>query len=294
VSLSLLVSILIRLLAFICSLALLNRTRDWRMGFLSIMLALMTLRQILTLVAKYESASLTYSSLNTEWPGLIVSAMAFLSVFFFGRILDEHKRADKALKDSDQRYRQAAKLTQVGYWVWDEIEDKAIACSAECARIQGVSVEEWVSFKTSAKKDAKWIHPDDHDRFIEKNLAFLKTKKPLEMEYRLLTPKGEIRHVRDIAEPEFDENGIHVRSVGSIQDITHKKLAEEELRDSHALYRQAESMGNMGHWSWDIEGDKLISCSEQFARIYDMTVPEALDYFTSIEAEINLIYPDDK
>jgi len=62
------------------------------MGFLSIMLALMALRQILTLKAKFTSTTLTFSSLGTEWPGLIVSLMAFLAVFYLGKILHERKQ----------------------------------------------------------------------------------------------------------------------------------------------------------------------------------------------------------
>lgn len=91
-SIGLIVSITIRLLAMVWSLYLLHRVRDWRMGFLSIMLALMALRQILTLKAKATSLTLTFSDLSTEWPGLIVSVMAFLSVYFLGRILEERRR----------------------------------------------------------------------------------------------------------------------------------------------------------------------------------------------------------
>lgn len=73
-----------------------------------------------------------------------------------------------------------------------------------------------------------------------------------------------------------------------------KKQTEEALWKSNALFSQSEAMGNMGHWTWDLVEDKLISCSDQFARIYDMTVPEALDYFISSDAVTSLIHPDDK
>ncbi len=73
-----------------------------------------------------------------------------------------------------------------------------------------------------------------------------------------------------------------------------KKQAEEALWKSNALFSQSEVMGNMGHWTWDLVEDKLISCSDQFARIYGMTVPGALDYFISSDALIDLTHPDDK
>jgi diguanylate cyclase (GGDEF)-like protein/PAS domain S-box-containing protein len=79
-----------------------------------------------------------------------------------------------------------------------------------------------------------------------------------------------------------------------VTEITVKVKTENKLHKSNILFRQAESMGNMGHWTWDFVEDKLISCSEQFAQIFGMTVPEALDYFISSEAEMDVIHPDDK
>jgi signal transduction histidine kinase len=69
---------------------------------------------------------------------------------------------------------------------------------------------------------------------------------------------------------------------------------EEELQRSHMLYHQAEKMGNMGHFSWDLVNDQLMSCSEQFARIYGFNVRQALNYFTSVDALIDLIHPEDR
>jgi signal transduction histidine kinase/CheY-like chemotaxis protein len=53
-------------------------------------------------------------------------------------------------------------------------------------------------------------------------------------------------------------------------------------------------MGNMGHFSWDLVNDQLMSCSEQFARIYGFNVRQALNYFTSVDALIDLIHPEDR
>jgi PAS domain S-box-containing protein len=81
---------------------------------------------------------------------------------------------------------------------------------------------------------------------------------------------------------------------GISTDITEIRQREEELQRSHMLYHQAETMGNMGHFCWDLVKGKLISCSEQFARIYGLNVPEALNYFTNVDALIDLIHPEDR
>ncbi len=122
-SVGLIASIIIRLLALGWSLVLLKRTRDWRMGFLSIMLALMALRQILTLGAGGYSTDLSLSALATEWPGLIVSLMAFLWVYFLGRILDERKqvanRQAKLIADLEE---QNAELERFSYTISHDLK----------------------------------------------------------------------------------------------------------------------------------------------------------------------------
>jgi diguanylate cyclase (GGDEF)-like protein/PAS domain S-box-containing protein len=93
-SMLLVISILIRLAAMWWSVLLLRQLRDWRMGFLTIMLGLMALRQIFTLWNTHESWTLVVTGQATELPGLIVSIMAFLAVFFLKDMLVERKQLD--------------------------------------------------------------------------------------------------------------------------------------------------------------------------------------------------------
>ena len=50
----------------------------------------------------------------------------------------------------------------------------------------------------------------------------------------------------------------------------------------------------MGHFCWDLVQDKLIYCSDQFAKIYGMSISQVLNHFSSTQAVMNLIHPDDK
>ena len=43
-------------------------------------------------------------------------------------------------------------------------------------------------------------------------------------------------------------------------DISKRKQAEKELEESHALHRQAEQMGQLGHWVWDHINSRMLSC----------------------------------
>ncbi len=97
-SLILLISITIRLFALGWSIVLLRRIRDWRMGVLSVMLALMALRQILTLWEHSQSVTSSVTSQITELPGLAVSVLAFLAVIFVERVIIERQQKDTAIQ----------------------------------------------------------------------------------------------------------------------------------------------------------------------------------------------------
>lgn len=97
-SLILLVSIAIRIVAFGWAVALLRRTRDWRMGFLALMLALMGLRQVLTLITTRTSTEIVVGPGTTELPGLVVSVMAFLAIFFLERVISGQRRSFRDLQ----------------------------------------------------------------------------------------------------------------------------------------------------------------------------------------------------
>ncbi len=77
-SLILIVSVMIRLVAMSISIVLLRIIPDWRMGFLTVMLGLMALCQTFTLLTEKASWSISVTVHATELPGLIVSIMTFL------------------------------------------------------------------------------------------------------------------------------------------------------------------------------------------------------------------------
>ncbi len=80
----------------------------------------------------------------------------------------------------------------------------------------------------------------------------------------------------------------------SMMDITARKQQEEALRKSQVYYQQAERMGKLGYWEWDHINDRLLSCSEQFAQNYEMSMDEALAYFSNGASGLSVIHPDDQ
>ncbi len=115
-SLILIVSVMIRLVAMSISIVLLRIIPDWRMGFLTVMLGLMALCQTFTLLTEKASWSISVTSHATELPGLIVSIMAFLAVFYLERIFTERKRAEKELQERRDENTELAVITEERGW----------------------------------------------------------------------------------------------------------------------------------------------------------------------------------
>ncbi len=113
----LLLSILVRVIALVASVLLLRRIRDWRMGFLTAMLAFMTLRQLLTLRRAVGSGTWSMAwqeSSSDELPGLLVSVLAGLAVVFLGRILREQRETYEALRKTEASMLQSQKMDALG------------------------------------------------------------------------------------------------------------------------------------------------------------------------------------
>ncbi|BDT60463.1 histidine kinase [Massilia varians] len=81
------------------------------------------------------------------------------------------------------------------------------------------------------------IHPDDKVRMtgaVEHSIA---SGADYDIEYRIVTPGGEVRWIAIRGQPDYDSDGRPVRMSGVSIDVTDRRLAEERLSESEARYR---------------------------------------------------------
>jgi diguanylate cyclase (GGDEF)-like protein/PAS domain S-box-containing protein len=140
------------------------------------------------------------------------------------------KLAEEALYESQDRYRRVARLTKMGHWVWDGVEDKCIYCSEELAAIYGVSVEEFLNRGSSLESDLEWFHPDDRQHCLSVMNQAIKNKTGYEMTARIVRDDGEIRYIHEVTDAILDANGKLVQVAGVLHDITEHKEAEAKAR----------------------------------------------------------------
>ncbi len=160
--------------------------------------------------------------------------------------VDKSRQAENALRQSEERLRQAAQLVGLGYYVWDSVADRCLYCSEEHARIHGTTVEEYIARACALDGEFLFTHPDDRER-VRTAFKALRTGQPFEMEYRVLRPDGESRHVREIARPVFDEGGRVVQEYGTIQDVSESKQVENKLRQTQKMEAVGQLTGGIAH-----------------------------------------------
>ena len=129
-SLVLILSIAIRLVAMSWSIFLLRHIRDWRMGFLTAMLGLMALRQTLTLLTARESWAISIAGHTTELPGLAVSVMGLLAILFLNRMLMDRKQAEDELRKYREQLEALVKART------RELEEKTVELEGANTRLQ--------------------------------------------------------------------------------------------------------------------------------------------------------------
>ncbi len=228
-SLILIVSIMIRLLAMAWSLVLLRRVRDWRMGFLTMMLGLMALRQILTLLTQKESWAVlvTTGHLVTELPALLVGIMAFLAVFFLERIISERKRAEQMIREREQFFSGTLNdmLTLVA--VLDP-DGRVIFVNNTALDAGGITLDE---IKGKMFDDAHWWqHSARARQQIREDIRVCTIGETLVHDIKFQDASGELVWIEYSMHPVYDESGKIKYLVPEGRDITGRKQADEHIR----------------------------------------------------------------
>jgi PAS domain S-box-containing protein len=135
-----------------------------------------------------------------------------------------------ALRESEERFRQLAENVMDAFWIGAPYpgDDRQIYyVNPAFERIFGVSSAAII------EADSYWeeiLHPEDRDRVVASLERFLQGEVGYNIEYRINHADRGIRWILARAKLIQDEHGKAIRTVGTAQDITERKQAEEELR----------------------------------------------------------------
>ena len=134
------------------------------------------------------------------------------------------KRAEAAAEQSRGRLVEAQRIARVGSWE-NDLRSKASIWSDEQFRILGYRPGEVAAHTDNFLAR---VHPDDANRVL-KALAAAEHGNRFAVEHRVVHPDGAVHHVSQVAEVIYDEAGGALRMIGTCQDVTEDKAAEQAL-----------------------------------------------------------------
>lgn len=140
--------------------------------------------------------------------------------------VSERHSTEQAMRKSESRLREAQKLAHFGHWDYNFI-NKKMAWSDEVYKILGLNKK---SHFPTLSNSLALVHIDDKKKLIDSFFRSLSTKKRLKTTHRIVKSDGDIRYITEYVKTTIDENGKPQVSLGTIQDVTEIKKAEEEIR----------------------------------------------------------------
>jgi PAS domain S-box-containing protein len=211
----------------------------------------------------------------------------------------ERKRAEEALRTSEQRQHRIAKqleaqrarlieaqaVAKVGSWE-TELPSLEITWSEQTHRIFETDPSH---FRPTRPDFVEFIHPQDRAKVDAAFQASLDKGAPSNVEYRIVMADGRVKVLEEQWRVFHDGQGRPVRLMGTCRDITERKRAEEALRRSEESYRMFISQSSEGIFreemdapvSIDLAEDELVhhilydsymaECNDALARMYGLT-----------------------
>lgn len=145
--------------------------------------------------------------------------------------ITERKDAEQKLRHQEALLEETAELAHVGGWQLDPVTGQTSVCH-EIVRIFDLDP----ALEREAENGLTFFHGDHRAKLEAALAAAVADGTPYDLELELISAKGRKKWVRAICRPVV-ENGRVVRLRGSLQDITERKNAEQELQESRARLR---------------------------------------------------------
>ncbi|MBE9554532.1 MAG: PAS domain-containing protein, partial [Proteobacteria bacterium] len=149
--------------------------------------------------------------------------------------ITEQHLAETRLAEAVRRLETAQRIARVANWEWDPDSDR-LDWPPQMREVLGLPPSE-----DPVDNDAfvAMLLPDDRELLLERMRRAVEAGESFSMEYRFLTPDGEIRTIMEYGEPFTPDGSDKVRLRGTIQDMSELRRREAELRETEQRFSLA-------------------------------------------------------
>jgi PAS domain S-box-containing protein len=188
-----------------------------------------------------------------RWLGSYATPRSSPGGTFLGHVglssdITQRRLDEQALRNSEEKFRQLAENIRQVFWMMPPSADQVVYVSPVYEQVWGRTCE---SLYQNPMSWTEAIHPDD----VEQSHALFAKQiqgERVDSEYRIRTPGGQEKWIRDRAFPIRDADGQLIRIVGIAEEVTEQKRHEEELihaREAADAANRAKSrfLANMSH-----------------------------------------------
>jgi len=156
------------------------------------------------------------------------------------RDISARNHAVHALRIANERFALAADAAGIGVWEWD-LSTHTLLWDDQMYRLFGRSPA------TGVELYALWVtslHAEDRVRIEREVNEALRGVANFDTEFRIVLPNREVRHLKLAAQVQRDGAGVAIRMIGVNFDITARKRAEIDLKETSSLLRRVLDSAN--------------------------------------------------
>ncbi len=194
-------------------------------------------------------------------------------VYELERLERKRRKTEDELKASEGKLQEAHKLAGLGYWTW-EIPTGKVHWSDHVYTIFGLHKNSFKTTIDSILALSPW--PEEQQQGRELIQKVMDSHEKGEYDQKFLYPDGSIGYYHSTFQGSYNGKGELVSIAGTVMDITQRKQAEEELRQSEERYRSLVEHTMDGFFIFEIPTGRLIFLNHRFCDIFQYSMQEAL------------------
>ncbi|MBF0101339.1 MAG: response regulator [Desulfobacterales bacterium] len=179
---------------------------------------------------------------------LVIHILLIPIYWYFIRLVHSRKLIEQRLLRVQDSLNKAQRVARMGNWDWDIIKNELWWSDAVSVIFELDAINYSSTYETFLRR----VHPEDRPALMMRVDQALISGAAFNIDYRVILADESERIINSQAQVILDANGVPMRMVGTLQDITNRKRIENELRQAQqkaeaASRLKSEFLANMSH-----------------------------------------------